>query len=218
MRPFVHEMEELQKSLLEMGGLVETSIHNSIRSLVENDRTRAWQVSDSEPQINRLEIRIDETATRLLALFQPVARDLRFVTAALKINKDLERMGDLALNIARYATDHVQSPLGTGLLEIPRMSKTVEAMVRGSLDAFVRRDEALARRVLLSDDDVDDLKESVYRELLGILDYRPELARPAFDLIFIAHNLERMADHATNIAEDVTFMITGHDVRHHHAA
>lgn len=217
MRPFVVELELLHKTLLEMGQLVEDAIRHSARSLTERDIALAAEVVESEDHVNQLEIRIDELATRLLALYQPVARDLRFVTAALKINKDLERMGDLAVNIARHSMSLIRQPLDRGLPDMSHMSATVEGMVRNSLDAFIRQDEALANGVLRADDAVDELKESAYRELLDILDERSELARPAFDLIFVAHNLERIADHATNIAEDVMFMITGSDVRHHHA-
>jgi phosphate transport system protein len=202
MRPFVSELGELQNKLLEMGGLVETSIHNSIRSLVE--------------RINDLDIEIDEMATRLLALHQPVARDLRFLTAAIKINSDLERMGDLAINLAQRSLSLLSRPQFKELVDISQMSKTVESMVRKSLDAFVQRDESLARLVLATDDEVDDFKNSVYRELLDLVEQGQAPAAPAFDLIFIAHNLERVADHATNIAEDVLFLIKGIDVRHHH--
>jgi phosphate transport system protein len=216
MRPFVQELEELQNKLLEMGGLVETSIHNSIVSLVERDDTLMNAIWASEQRINLLDIEIDEMATRLLARNQPVARDLRFLTATIKINSDLERMGDLAINLAQRSLSLLASAQVKPLIDIPHMSRTVESMVRKSLDAFVRRDEELARHVLFTDDEVDDLKDSIYRELLQLIEDGKTAARPAFDLIFIAHNLERIADHATNIAEDVLFLIKGIDVRHHH--
>jgi phosphate transport system protein len=216
MRPFVSELGELQNKLLEMGGLVETSIHNSIRSLVERDDSLMRGIWEAEESINRLDIEIDEMATRLLALHQPVARDLRFLTAAIKINSDLERMGDLAINLAQRSISLLSRPQFKELVDISHMSKTVESMVRKSLDAFVQRDEALARSVLATDDEVDDFKNSVYRDLLNLMEQGQAPAAPAFDLIFIAHNLERVADHATNIAEDVLFLIKGIDVRHHH--
>lgn len=216
MRPVLLELEELRNKILEMGGMVEASIHNSIRSLVEQNRSLATEITASEARVNEFDIQIDELALRLFALHQPVARDLRFVTAAIKINSNLERMGDLAVNIARLSLSRLDSPLNGGLADIPRMSKTVESMVRNSLDAFVRQDETLARSVLLSDDAVDGLKEASYRELLGLLKSGAIPATQAFDLIFIAHHLERVADHATNIAEMVLFMVTGLDVRHHH--
>jgi phosphate transport system protein len=216
MRPFVTELGDLQNKLLEMGGLVETSIHTTIRALIERDQSLIPTIWQSEERINRLDIEIDEKATRLLALNQPVARDLRFLTAAIKINSDLERMGDLVINLAQRSISLLNRPQVKPLVDIPHMSKTVESMVRKSLDAFVQRDEELARSVLFSDDEVDDLKNSIYRELLDLIERGEAPAGPAFDLIFIAHNLERIADHATNIAEDVLFLIKGIDVRHHH--
>jgi len=216
MRPFVSELDDLQNKLLEMGGLVETSIHTTIRSLVERNESLMDSIWQSEHRINQLDIEIDEMATRLLALNQPVAKDLRFLTAAIKINSDLERMGDLAVNLAQRSKSLLAHPEIKPLVDIPHMSKTVESMVRKSLDAFVRRDDELARSVLLSDDEVDELKNAVYRELLGLIEQGEAPPGPAFDLIFIAHNLERIADHATNIAEDVLFLIKGIDVRHHH--
>jgi phosphate transport system protein len=218
MRPFISELGELQNKILEMGGLVETSIHSSIRSLVERDDKLIADIWEIETRINRLDIEIDEFATRLLALYQPVAKDLRFLTAAIKINSDLERMGDLAINIGQRSVSLLGRPQIKPLVDIPHMSRTVESMVRRSLDAFVQRDEAMAMSVLLADDEVDDLKNSIYRELLGMIEEGRAPAAPAFDLIFIAHNLERVADHATNIAEDVLFLIKGVDVRHHHLA
>jgi len=216
MRQFVTELDDLQNKILEMGGLVETAIHDSIRSLVERDDGIMAGIWESEERINQLDIEIDEMATRLLALNQPVARDLRFLTAVIKINSDLERMGDLAINLAQRSISLLGRTQPRPLVDIPRMSKIVEAMVRKSLDAFVQRDPDLAQRVLLADDEVDDLKNSIYQELLEQMELGRADAAPAFDLIFIAHNLERVADHATNIAEDVLFMIKGVDVRHHH--
>ncbi len=216
MRPFVQELDELQNKLLEMGGLVETSIHSSIVSLVDRDDSLMTAIWAAEQRINLLDIEIDEMATRLLARNQPVARDLRFLTATIKINSDLERMGDLAINLAQRSLSLLSSAEVKPLIDIPHMSRTVEAMVRKSLDAFVRRDEDLARTVLLTDDEVDDLKNSIYQELLQLIEQGKAAAGPAFDLIFIAHNLERIADHATNIAEDVLFLIKGIDVRHNH--
>ncbi len=216
MRPFVLELGELQNKILEMGGLVETSIHSSIRSLVDRDEALMASIWHAEQRINQLDIEIDGFATRLLALHQPVAKDLRFLTATIKINSDLERMGDLAVNIAQRSISLLNRQPLKPLVDVPHMSRIVESMVRKSLDAFVQRDEALARSVLLSDDEVDELKDSVYKELLDSLESRTAPAGTAFDIIFIAHNLERVADHATNIAEDVLFLIKGIDVRHHH--
>jgi phosphate transport system protein len=216
MRPFVYELGELQNKILEMGGLVETSIHNSIRSLAERDESIMAGIWETEERINLLDIEIDGFATRLLALHQPVARDLRFLTAVIKINSDLERMGDLAVNIAQRALSLVSRQQLNLLVDVPHMSRIVESMVRKSLDAFVQRDEELARSVLMADDEVDELKNTVYKELMDMTEQGTAPAAAAFDLIFIAHNLERVADHATNIAEDVLFLIKGVDVRHHH--
>lgn len=215
-RPFVTELGDLQNKILEMGGLVETSVHNTIRALVERNETLMHGIWVTETRINQLDIEIDEAATRLLALHQPVAKDLRFLTASIKINSDLERMGDLAVNLAQRSISLLSRPPFRHLVDIPRMSRTVESMVRKSLDAFVQRDAALAQSVLLADDEVDELKDSIYQELLDLMAQGEAEAAPAFDLIFIAHNLERVADHATNIAEDVLFLIKGVDVRHHH--
>jgi phosphate transport system protein len=216
MRPFIVELGELEKKIVAMGTLVETSIHNSVSSIVERDDALTVNIHESEKHINRLDIEIDEFATRLLALHQPVARDLRFLTAAIKINSDLERMGDLAVNIARHSVSLLQRAKFGPLVDVFRMSNIVESMVRQSLEAFVQRDEARAMSVLLSDDEVDEFRDSLNQELLGMLEFGKATARPVFDLIFIAHNLERVADHATNIAEDVLFLIKGIDVRHHH--
>ncbi len=198
-----------------MAGLVEAAIHESVRSLVERDPARAQQVLLSEARINQMEIRIDEMAIRLLALQQPMASDLRFLTAAVKINNDLERMGDLAVNIVERAVPLISKPPVKPLIDIPRMAERVEAMVRHSLDSFVRRDAELARSVLASDDAVDDLRDAIYAELIRFMQHDPETVPRAVNLIFVARNLERIADHATNIAEDVLFLIQGVDVRHH---
>ncbi|SPE42793.1 Phosphate-specific transport system accessory protein PhoU homolog [Candidatus Sulfopaludibacter sp. SbA3] len=212
---FREELEELQSKLLEMGGLVEAAIHNSIYALVERDEDHAKEVMWGEAQINQKEIEIDELATRLLALFQPMARDLRFLTAVIKMNSDLERMGDLAVNITERALTLMKEPVLRPLVDIPRMAELSESMVRRSLDAFARRDADLARDVLLADDEVDRLRDAVYDELLTFMQEERSTINRAVALMFIAQNLERIADHATNIAEDVLFLVKGIDVRHH---
>jgi phosphate transport system protein len=215
LRHFIEELDELQKSLLEMAGAVESAIHTSVLSLVERDESAAQEVLRNEARINHMEIRIDDFAVGLLALYQPMARDLRFLTAAIKINSDLERMGDLAVNIVERALSLMHQPPVKPLIDIPRMAKLVESMVRKSLDAFVNRDPELARAVLLSDDAVDDLRDAIYQELIGFMQRDPSTVSRSLDLIFVARNLERIADHATNIAEDVLFLVQGVDVRHH---
>ena len=218
MRHFVAELEELQNRILEMGGLVERAIHDSIRGLTERSDAPLNELWKAEERINQLDIEIDQFALRMIALHQPVAKDLRFLTATLKMNADLERMGDLAVNIAQRVVSLISRPELKTTVDIPEMSRTVESMVHKSLDAFVRRDEELARSVLLSDDEVDDMKSAAYQELMAMAESGKAPASTAFDIIFIAHNLERIADHATNIAEDVLFLVKGIDVRHHHQA
>lgn len=215
MRHFEEELDKLQRRLLEMAGLVELAIHLSVRSVAERDKEQAQRVLRNEARVNLMQIEIDEVATRLLALHQPMAKDLRLLTAAIKINSDLERMGDLAVNIVERSMDLMRWPPVKPLIDIPRMAELAESMVRKSLNAFVKRDAELARSVLLSDDAVDDLKDSVYQELIQYMQSDPSIIPGAFDLIFVAHNLERVADHATNIAEDVLFLVKGIDVRHH---
>jgi len=213
-RHFTVELEELNHKLLEMGGLVESAIHRSVRSLVEQNRELAEQVIRDEPQINRMEMEIDGLATRLLALNQPVARDLRFLTSALKINTDLERIGDLAQHIAERSLSLMHHPLVKPMIDIPKMASLVQSMLLRCLDAFVNSDTEMARNVLLSDDEVDKLRDAVYAELLATMQKDPGVVPAAVDLIFVARNLERIGDHATNIAEDVVFLVKGIDVRH----
>jgi phosphate transport system protein len=215
LRHFIEELDELQRRLLEMAGLVELAIHKSVLSLVDRDQSEAQDVLRNEARINQMEIEIDDFAVGLLALYQPMAKDLRFLTAAIKINSDLERMGDLAVNTVERALSLMHQPEVKPLIDIPRMAKLAESMVRRSLDAFVNRDSDLARAVLLSDDAVDDLRDGVYQELVRFMQTDPGTISRALDLIFVARNLERIADHATNIAEDVLFLVKGVDVRHH---
>jgi phosphate transport system protein len=214
LRHFSVELEELNHKLLQMAGLVESAIQRSVRSLVEQDRDLAQQVIRDEPQINRMEMEIDGVVTRLLALRQPVAKDLRFLTAALKINTDLERMGDLANHIAERSLSLMHHPLVKPMIDIPRMAVLVQSMLLKCLEAFVNGDADLARSVLVSDDEVDQLRDEVYGELLATMQRDPTVVPAAVDLIFVARNLERIGDHTTNIAEDVVFLIKGIDVRH----
>jgi phosphate transport system protein len=215
LRHFTIELEELNNKLLQMAGLVESAISRSVRSLVDQNRELAEQVIRDEPKINSMEMEIDGMATRLLALRQPVARDLRFLTSALKINTDLERIGDLAQHIAERSLSLMHHPLVKPMVDIPTMASLVQSMLLRCLDAFVNGDEALARSVLLADDEVDRLRDAVYAELLNTMQRDPGVVPAAVDLIFVARNLERIGDHATNIAEDVVFLIKGVDVRHH---
>ena len=212
---FREELEELQSKLLEMGGLVEAAIHNSVLALVDRDEDKAKEVMWNEALVNQKEIEIDELATRMLALFQPMARDLRFITAVIKINNDLERMGDLAVNITERAMTLMREPAVKPLVDIPRIADLAESMVHRALDAFAKHDADLARDVLLADDAVDRLRDAVYDELLTFMQEERSTINRAVSLMFIAQNLERIADHSTNIAEDVLFAVKGVDVRHH---
>jgi phosphate transport system protein len=169
----------------------------------------------NEARINEIEIEIDEFATNLLALQQPMAADLRLIVAALKINTDLERMGDLSVNIAERAQSLMVSPVVKPMIDIPHIAVLVQSMVRKALDAFVNRDADLARSVLASDDAVDSLRTASYHELISFMEQDPHNIRQALDLLTVTRNLERIADHSTNIAEDVMFLVKGVDVRHH---
>jgi len=215
MRHFDQQLDDLRSRLLEMSGMVESSIYRSVVALTEKDEQQAMQALQSESRINQMEIEIDDLATGLLALEQPVATDLRFITAAIKINNDLERMGDHAVNIAERALSLIHEPVVKPLVDIPLLASMVESMVRQSLDAFVKKDSSLARNVLTSDHAVDELRDSIYDELIIYMERDATTIRQCLDLIFVARNLERIADHATNISEDVVFLVEGVDVRHH---
>jgi phosphate transport system protein len=218
MRHFAEELEQLNQALLEMGGLVESSIHTSVQALVLGDDRLAQRVREDEMLINKMELDIDARVTRLLALNQPVAGDLRLLVMCLKINTDLERMGDLAANVAERAVslNKLAAPLGRPLVDMPRMASMVEDMLHRTLDAFVRRDADMASAILPADDDVDQLRDGVYKELIDLMRREPTLVDAAVHLMFVARSLERIADHATNIAEDVIYLVRGIDVRHHH--
>ena len=215
MRHFVEELDQLKTKLLEMSSLVEAAIQRSISAVVQKDRSAAEEVFRNEARINAIEVEIDEFAINLLALHQPMAADLRLIVAALKINTDLERMGDLSVNIAQRATSLMEEPVIKPMIDIPHIAGLVQSMVRKSLDAFVTRDADLARSVLASDDAVDSLRTASYHELVSFMEQDPENIKPALDLLAITRNLERLADHSTNVAEDVLFLVKGIDVRHH---
>lgn len=216
MRHFEERLNELRLHLLEMGGLVESAVHTSVQALIEANTELARHVLDDEPRINELEMQNDDLATSLLALDQPVASDLRFITAAIKINNNLERMGDKAANIADRSIALASEPAVTSLVDIARLGRLVEPMVHQALDAFVRKDSTLARSVLTADDAVDDMRNHISAEIIQRLEEEPRFAKPWLDLLYIARSLERIGDHATNIAEDVVFMVDGVDVRHGH--
>lgn len=215
MRHFVEELEQLKTKLLQMSAMVESSIQRSISAVIHKDRSAAEEVFRNEERINEIEIEIDEFAINLLALQQPMAADLRLIVAALKINTDLERMGDLSVNIAQRARSLMEEPVVKPMIDIPHIAGLVQSMVRKALDAFVTRDADLARSVLASDDGVDSLRTACYHELVSFMEKDPQNIRQALDLLAVTRNLERIADHSTNIAEDVLFLVKGVDVRHH---
>jgi phosphate transport system protein len=212
---FESEMQSLKSQLLTMGGLVENRIHRAVDSLIHRKEVEAQKVIESDVEINDLQIEVDERCLKLLATQTPVAGDLRFIAAAMKINSDLERMGDQAVNIAENTLKCLDKPPLKPFIDLPRMAALAQEMTRDALDAFVRRDADLARDVLRRDDDVDDLKDQVFRELLTYMMADPGTIERALSLILISRNLERVADHATNIAEDVIFLVEAKDVRHH---
>jgi phosphate transport system protein len=217
-RHFVEELEQLKSKLLEESALVESAIYRSITAVVQKDEALAREVLASEVRVNEIEIEVDDAAVSLLALQQPMAADLRFIIASIKINNDLERMGDLAVNIAERALSLLNEPIVKPMIDIPHIAGLVQSMVRKSLDSFVTRDADLARSVLASDNAVDDLRNASFHELISFMERDPLNIKQAVDLLSIVRNLERIADHATNIAEDVLFLVKGIDVRHHSEA
>ena len=212
---FQEELEALQSRLLEMGGLAEERVRSCIEALESRDLNAVAQVMAGDEPINQLHIEIDNRCFRLLALYQPMATDLRAIVSAVKINTDLERVGDLAVNIAEAAQRYGSHPPVKKLIDIPTMGTIAQTMLRDALDAYVRRDTELARSVLNCDDELDALKTQVFRELLTYMLQDVETIEPALDLILVSRHLERIGDHATNIAEDVIFMVSAQDVRHH---
>jgi phosphate transport system protein len=211
---FEEELQELKNRLLTMGALVEERAHRAVRALIDRRLDEAEAVIAADQEVNDLQIEIDHRCLTLLALQQPAASDLRLITAALKINDDLERIGDQAVNIAQNVIKVLPQPPLKPLIDIPRMAEIAQAMTRDSLDAFVKRDAELARGVLKRDDEVDQLKDQVFRELLTYMMADPGTIQRALALILISRNIERIADHATNIAEDVVYLVEGEIVRH----
>lgn len=201
--------------LLEMASLVEAAVHNSVNSVVQKDKPLAEEVLAKEASINRMEVEIDDLAIKLLALQQPMAVDLRLIAAVLKINTDLERMGDLAVNIAECAIELIQEPVIKPMIDIPHIATLVQSMVQKALDSFVNKDPELAKSVLASDDAVDNLRTASFHALISFMERTKKNIPQAVNLLSVIRNLERVADHATNIAEDVIFYVKGIDVRHH---
>jgi phosphate transport system protein len=214
-RHFQDELEQLKTRLLEMGGIAEEQVRTAVKGLVDRDQSQIDDVLTGDDPLNSLHIEIDNRCFTLLALYQPMAADLRTIVAAVKINTDLERVGDLAVNIAEAARRYVAHAPVKKLIDIPRMATIAQTMLRDALDAFVRRDITLAQQVLNEDDRLDSLKTQIFRELLTYMLQDPHTIEPALDLILISRHLERIGDHATNVAEDVIFIVSARDVRHH---
>jgi phosphate transport system protein len=208
------ELRTLREQLLEMGGLVETAIAQSVRAVIERDATLAEQVKVRDRVVNRQEVAIDQACRRVLALRQPAASDLRFITTALKIVTDLERMGDLAVNIAERAADLAQAPALRPLHDLARLAELSEEQLKKALDAFVTGNAEAAEAVMQGDDHLDALYLKIFNELLTVMMEDPRSIRRATSLMFVAKHLERFGDHATNLAEMVIFMVRGTDVRH----
>lgn len=214
MRHFDENLEELKAKLLNMAGCVESAIVHALDALLERNAMKLNKVYKLEEEINLDHKEVDDRAVKLIALQQPLAVDLRLIVAIIKINTDLERMGDQAVNIAQNAEKYLQVKPLKPLVDLPKMAQEVRTMVRLCLDSFVNGSERIARDVLSRDDLVDALKQKIFKDVLEILKKNPEDIESGLDLILIARNLERIGDHATNIAEDVIFAFTGEDVRH----
>jgi phosphate transport system protein len=208
------ELNEIREKLLEMGGKVELMINDAMKSLVERDSDLASRTIDFDHEINRLEVEIDEKCLQVFATRQPAARDLRFLTLALKIVTDLERIGDQCVAVANRAIELNREPPLKPYIDLPRMSSWAGVMVKEALDAFVRYDDGLAMKVCNNDQFVDDLNEQIQRELLTFMMEEPETITRAIKINYISKCIERIADHATNIAEMVIFMVKGKDIRH----
>ena len=211
---FQEELQQLKTRLLEMGGLAEENVRLAVKGLVDRDPQLIDRVLIGDEPLNALHIEIDGRCFTLLALYQPMAADLRTIVAAVKINTDLERVGDLAVNIAEAALRYASHAPVKKLIDIPVMAGIAQTMLRDALDAFVRHDLDLAQHVLHEDDRLDDLKTQIFRELLTYMLQDPSTIEPALDLILVSRHLERIGDHATNIAEDVIFIVSARDVRH----
>jgi phosphate transport system protein len=214
---FHQGLDELRSKLLAMGGMAEQAVERATAAYHKRDAKLCQAVFDGEQKINSIEREIDEQALDLLAMQQPMAVDLRFITAVMKINADLERVGDQAVNIAERALAISQEPIVDLPVDIPRMAATVSGMVRRALESFLDGKAELAEAVLKMDDIVDRMNKENYVMLADRMHAEPAIISPALNALLVSRNLERVADHATNIAEDVIFWIRGADVRHHAA-
>ena len=213
-RHYEEELRQLQARILEMGGCVEKQIASALTALVERNDDVARATIDRDHTVNRMDVDIDELCIRLLALHQPTARDLRLITTGLKITTDMERIGDMAVNVCERALELNREPQLKPFIDIPRMADVAQQMLRESLDAFVREDVDLALKVCRDDDIIDDLNDQLFRELLSYMMEDPKTVTRSIRLLFVSKYFERIADHATNIAEMVVFMVKGKSIRH----
>ena len=213
-RTYEQQLSQLRTAVLEMGGLVEDQIAQAVKALVERDERLAGATIERDHTVNRFDVEIDDLSIKLLALHQPAARDLRLITTALKITVDLERIGDMASHIAERAVELARELPIKPYIDIPRMAELARDMLHRSLDAFVQEDVELALGVLASDDAIDHLHEQLFRELLSFMAEDPTTVSRAMRLLFVSKYLERVGDHATNIAEMVIFMVQGRSIRH----
>jgi phosphate transport system protein len=215
-RHFDDELKELHKDILKIGVLAQEAIHKSIEALKDRDKKQAQEVLDSDRKIDSLELEIDEKCIDLIARYQPMAKDLRFLATGMKINAELERIADLAVDIAQRVLEIADKPLLKPLIDIPKMSAIAQNMVRDSIDAFIKKDVDIAKKVVLADKEADNLRNTIQDELVN--DYMSKdasSATRAVPLLLVARHLERICDHATNIAEDVVYMVEAKVVRHH---
>jgi len=208
------ELEHLKELLIKMSIDVEISIKDAVNALTERDDDIAMKVIAGDQLINAQDIQVDEECIRMLALTQPMARNLRFITTAMKITTDLERIADNAVNIAERAIELNKEPILKPYIDIPRMSRISQRMVRDSINAFINGDISLAKDVIMTDDEIDDLNEKIWKELMGIMTGDPSTISRAVKISYVSKYLERIADHATNIAEDVIYLIEGKIIRH----
>ena len=216
-RHFDEELNEIRKKLVRMAGLAEMLVGRSVQILVERNPALANDVWQAEEEVNRKQVEIDEDCLRLLALHQPMAVDLRFLVSTLRITGELERIADQAVNITEAAQVLIEKPEVKPLIDIPKMAVLASGMVKDSLNAFVQKNTQLASEVLFRDDQVDAYKDQIFRELLTYMLSDPKTIERAIELILISRHIERIADHATNIAEDAIYYVEGRDVRHHAA-
>lgn len=216
-RHFDDELKELRKDVLKMSDLARNAISRSIEALKNRDKVQAQKVIDDDGNIDELELVIDEKCIDLIALYQPMATDLRFVTTGLKLNAELERIADLAVDIAQRVLELADKPLLKPLIDIPKLSAVAQNMVREAIDSFVKKDADLANKVIISDNEADNLRNSICTELINDYMLRDaSTANRAVPLLLVARHLERICDHATNIAEDVIYMVEGKTIKHHH--